>query len=312
MPPSSSPSSSPSSIRVPLLLSAFYLTGCFQSTFPGGVAPIDPTLQPPSRPDVLGFSENGVRQSFELFGVEGRCVADVWRLDIDENGNAQSIVDGVTDSSGNARGDDVSVVASFGGATLELYRASEEWSGFPLWHVYQDGVLLAWAVELSRPVGVPEVPAFRACATFEQWSVHEREGSTSHAEAVVDIEGASWRGDEDEFPLWIDVESDGRVRIQDARLPLRDDGIASGAIEGEMIAWDGVEGVVRVRNSIGLCSVAEGVFTVRLVRDEVHVVQSWYVVDVLDRDLDGDREEQHLRRTRTVLTRGACPLGFSR
>ncbi|MFT5358624.1 MAG: hypothetical protein ACI9KE_005863 [Polyangiales bacterium] len=296
-----------------LLVAALTMSGCFQSTLPGGDL-LEPSPEPSSRP-LPDLPRVSVGRTFELFGVDGRCVADGWRLEIDGDGNAQSLVEefGVTDASGEARGTESHVFVSLGATTLELLRVQDEWSGYELWHAFQDGDLIAWAVELPPRVEAPAgLPSFRACAAFEQWSLHELEGGTSHVEAVVDIDGASWRRDEGEFPLWLDIESDGRVLFRDARLPLREDGAESGEISAEVISWDGTEGVARVRNSIGLCSAGGGEIIFRLVGDEIHVMQSWFVIDAMDRDDDGDHEERHLRRTRSVLSRSACPRSLSR
>lgn len=296
-----------------LFVAVLGLSGCFQSTLPGGITPLQPS-QTTGLP-IAEVPDLGISRSFELFGVDGRCVADGWRLDIDEEGHAQSLIEdfGLTDTSGEARGTGSHVVVSLGDTTLELFRVNEEWSGFELWHVFQDNELVAWAVELPPRAETPvDLPSFRACAVFEQWSLHELEGGTSHVEAVVDVDPASWRGSAAAFPLWLDVEADGHVLLHDARLPLRHDGAESGRVQGEVVSWDGTEGIMRVRNSIGLCSAADGEIIFRLVRNEIHVMQSWYVVDALDRDQDGDREERHLRRTRSVLTRGACPRTLSR
>ncbi|MFK7999944.1 MAG: hypothetical protein AB8H86_10115 [Polyangiales bacterium] len=269
---------------------------------PGAQPPMDPSTPDP---------EVGVGRSFELFGVDGRCTADSWRLDIDAEGRAEwfNIRPGV----GEARGDDVRVVVDFGDTILELFRTGDEWSGFYVWHVFRDDELIAWAVEIPPRAAVPAgVPSFRACAVFEQWSLHELGGGESHGEAVVDVDPESWRGEPSDFPLWLDVQRDGTVFFHDIRLRVHDGHAGSGVVEGEVVSWDGTEGVVRVRNSVGLCSVAEGEIIFRRVRNEIHVMQSWHVVDIADDDNDGDREERHLRRTRSVLTAGACPFSLRR
>lgn len=291
---------------------AVCLGGCFQSALPGAGPSVVPGDRSEPETSVPGVPQLTFARRFELFGLDGRCAADSWRLNIDEDGRSQ--LASLTTDSGEAQGDEYRVVVSLGGSTLELLRTDEGWSGFDLWHVFRDGVLDAWAVELPSRVEPPaDLPSFRACASFEQWSLHELEGGTSHVEAVVDIDWATWQGDPRDFPLWLDVESDGRVVFHDNRLRLYDERADSGEVEGEVVSWDGTEGIVRVRNSIGLCSVADGEIIFRLVGgDEIHVMQSWFVVDTEDQDNDGDREERHLRRTRSVLTRSTCPGGLRR
>lgn len=287
-----------------LLALTLCTVGCFQSTLPGGGS--QPSVEPPSVAPPLGIG-----RSFELFGVDGRCTADSWRLDIDDEGRAEwfNIRPGV----GEARGDDVRVSVDFGETSLELLRTGDQWSGFVVWHVFRDGELIAWAVEVPPRAAVPAgLPSFRSCAVFEQWSLHELEGGESHGEAVVDVEPEEWRGEQTDYPLWLDVRSDGTVFFHDIRLRLHDGHPGSGVVEGEVVSWDGTEGIVRVRNSVGLCSVADGEVIFRRVRDEIHVMQSWHVVDVSDDDNDGDREERHLRRTRSVLTERACPYSLRR
>ena len=76
---------------------------------------------------------------------------------------------------------------------------------------------------------------------------------------------------------------------------------------GTLVAWDGREGLVRYRNTHGVCSALTGDARVTYEADDLVLEQDWVIIDIDDADRDGSLDDRVIRRTRTVLRTDACP-----
>lgn len=189
-----------------------------------------------------------------------------------------------------------------GRTELEIHRQGWLWHGREMLRIDAAGIGIfaeLWAVGGTDVPPVEHDLDGMYCAVDESWSIH----STSVAPALAWGDGPVHITDGRDTGLKMRFAGD-EVALFDGRLPTCGLDCARTS-SGSLVAWDGATGVVRYRDTHGVCSALTGEAMVTREGDALILEQDWVVIDVTDFDGDGTFTDRVIRRTRTTLR--ACP-----